>query len=224
MDEYRHYHLKTRVLLCAICLIGEIFTIFSATFIDDMQARGQLLFNGLFAIGMIFLYFDVVSIIILDWKGAVSLRGLAKPYVMRDGEHVIRRGKYVSTVGMYIFLYIVMPYIMLAIYFVRVLGIFPTNPNENTVAFFSLPGRVEEQRQHIEERKQLIKERRSQHKARRSAIYQQSALVQQPVWQVPPLPVQHNSLDDLEKLASLRDRGIITQTEFNQKKRQILGL
>ena len=90
---------------------------------------------------------------------------------MRDGEHVIRRGKYVSTVGMYIFLYIVMPYIMLAIYFVRVLGIFPTNPNENTVAFFSLPGRVEEQRQHIEERKQLIKERRSQHKARRSAIY-----------------------------------------------------
>ena len=133
-------------------------------------------------------------------------------------------GKYVSTVGMYIFLYIVMPYIMPAIYFVRVLGIFPTNPNENTVAFFSLPGRVEEQRQHIEERKQLIKERRSQHKARRSAIYQQSALVQQPVWQVPPLPVQHNSLDDLEKLASLRDRGIITQTEFNQKKRQILGL
>jgi len=33
-----------------------------------------------------------------------------------------------------------------------------------------------------------------------------------------------HSLDDLEKLASFRDRGIITEEEFQHKKRQILGL
>jgi len=33
-----------------------------------------------------------------------------------------------------------------------------------------------------------------------------------------------NSYDDIEKLANLRDKGIISQTEFDQKKRQILGI
>jgi hypothetical protein len=34
----------------------------------------------------------------------------------------------------------------------------------------------------------------------------------------------HSSLDELEKLASLRDRKIITDEEFETKKRQLLGL
>ena len=33
-----------------------------------------------------------------------------------------------------------------------------------------------------------------------------------------------NDLDELEKLASLRDKGILTEEEFDHKKRQILGL
>lgn len=33
-----------------------------------------------------------------------------------------------------------------------------------------------------------------------------------------------SSIDDLEKLASLKDKGIISQEEFEQKKKQILGL
>lgn len=33
-----------------------------------------------------------------------------------------------------------------------------------------------------------------------------------------------NSLDDLEKLAELRKKGILTEEEFQAKKRQILGL
>jgi len=37
-------------------------------------------------------------------------------------------------------------------------------------------------------------------------------------------PKAPSSLDDLEKLASLRDKGIITEDEFQQKKKQILGL
>ena len=35
---------------------------------------------------------------------------------------------------------------------------------------------------------------------------------------------QTSSLDELDKLASLRDRGILTEDEFQQKKKQILGL
>ena len=33
-----------------------------------------------------------------------------------------------------------------------------------------------------------------------------------------------SSMDELEKLAGLKDRGIVTEQEFEQKKRQLLGL
>jgi hypothetical protein len=33
-----------------------------------------------------------------------------------------------------------------------------------------------------------------------------------------------SGLDDLEKLAELKEKGIITEEEFNAKKKQILGL
>lgn len=35
---------------------------------------------------------------------------------------------------------------------------------------------------------------------------------------------QSSSLDELEKLASLRDRGVVSEEESQQKKKQILGL
>jgi hypothetical protein len=37
-------------------------------------------------------------------------------------------------------------------------------------------------------------------------------------------PTQSSSLDELEKLASLRDRGVVSEEEFQQKKKHILGL
>ncbi len=39
-----------------------------------------------------------------------------------------------------------------------------------------------------------------------------------------PPAAQSLGIDDLEKLASLRDRGILTEEEFMLKKRQILGI
>ena len=39
-----------------------------------------------------------------------------------------------------------------------------------------------------------------------------------------PIPTPSSGLDDLERLAELKDRGVITDTEFEAKKRQILGL
>lgn len=37
-------------------------------------------------------------------------------------------------------------------------------------------------------------------------------------------PVKNSGLDDLEKLASLKDKGIISEEEFQAKKKQLLGL
>ena len=39
-----------------------------------------------------------------------------------------------------------------------------------------------------------------------------------------PAEPQESYLDELERLASLRDQGIITEEEFEAKKRQLLGL
>ena len=39
-----------------------------------------------------------------------------------------------------------------------------------------------------------------------------------------PQPAPSSDLDELEKLASLKDRGIITEEEFEAKKKQLLGL
>ena len=37
-------------------------------------------------------------------------------------------------------------------------------------------------------------------------------------------PAQDNYIDELERLADLRDRGIITEDEFNAKKKDLLGM
>ena len=40
----------------------------------------------------------------------------------------------------------------------------------------------------------------------------------------PPPPAQDNYFEELEKLAALRDKGIITEDDFNAKKSKLLGL
>ena len=59
----------------------------------------------------------------------------------------------------------------------------------------------------------LINERQTKTTTAQTATSEQSA----------PAP-QSNSMDDLVKLKSLLDSGIITQEEFDAKKKQILGL
>ena len=51
----------------------------------------------------------------------------------------------------------------------------------------------------------------------KEAIEQKMAALREPVKPV-------SNLDELEKLASLRDKGIITESEFQAKKQQLLGL
>ena len=54
----------------------------------------------------------------------------------------------------------------------------------------------------------------------KDAIEQQQAKLRRPAAAAPAA----GSVDDLEKLAALRDKGIITDADFEAKKKQILGI
>jgi hypothetical protein len=61
----------------------------------------------------------------------------------------------------------------------------------------------------------------SRRQARRYASENQDSQAQQPVQQQAP---QDDTVEQLQQLASLKDQGILTQEEFDMKKKQILGL
>lgn len=64
------------------------------------------------ATGMVLLYAEVITIMVQDWRGAVTVRGAAKGYAFYKGQRV-------STTSTYVLLYIIVPYIMLPIYLIR---------------------------------------------------------------------------------------------------------
>ncbi|OGY23707.1 MAG: hypothetical protein A2172_00070 [Candidatus Woykebacteria bacterium RBG_13_40_15] len=74
-------------------------------------------------------------------------------------------------------------------------GLFESTRDENSINFYS-------NNEKFEEAKKLIEER----------IGEGSK------------PKETNFLDDLSKLAELKEKGILTEEEFQQKKKQILGL
>ena len=63
--------------------------------------------------------------------------------------------------------------------------------------------------------------------AQQDALAQQQAVAQQPVAPQAAAPAA-NSLDDqlvqIQKLSAMKDQGLITEDEFQAKKRQILGI
>lgn len=77
-------------------------------------------------------------------------------------------------------------------------GVFQSTKDENSINFHASGGNNDK----FEEAKRLIEERIS----------------------ADSNTPQNNPLNDLEKLAELKDKGIITDEEFQQKKKQILGL
>lgn len=79
-------------------------------------------------------------------------------------------------------------------------GIFDATKDENTVVF------VAKEQEKFESIKRKIEQRMS---SNRPATKQSSS---------------SSNFDELEKLASLRDKGIVTEEEFQAKKRQLLGL
>ena len=62
----------------------------------------------------------------------------------------------------------------------------------------------------------------SRRQAQRWAADEQQQYQEQPV--APAAPSQEDQYAELEKLGQLKEQGILTQEEFDAKKRQILGL
>jgi hypothetical protein len=54
-------------------------------------------------------------------------------------------------------------------------------------------------------------------------IYHQGEMNQQRMMRGGPAPGAPSTTGELERLASLRDRGVLTQEEFEAQKRRILG-
>ncbi|AQU06078.1 DUF4429 domain-containing protein [Dehalococcoides mccartyi] len=86
-------------------------------------------------------------------------------------------------------------------------GMWDAVQDENSVAFGPKQLRV------FEELKTMVDDIRYQKQPKQS-----------PVNQYAKPPVQNKSYDDLERLAELRDKGIITPSDFEAKKKQILGI
>lgn len=80
-------------------------------------------------------------------------------------------------------------------------GVFEAVTDENTITFGT-----EARTQEFEKAKQIIEKKMIESKSPQSAVN------------------TNNDLEQLEKLASLKDKGIISQEEFEAKKKQILGL
>ena len=53
---------------------------------------------------------------------------------------------------------------------------------------------------------------------------QQANTQQQPATQQQPVQLQDDSIEQWQQLAQLKDQGILTEQEFDAKKKQILGL
>ncbi len=74
-------------------------------------------------------------------------------------------------------------------------GLFQSYRDENSINFYNWDNKK------FEEAKQIIEERMGQHPSHKKS-----------------------ELDDLEKLALLKEKGVITKEEFEKKKKQLLGI
>jgi hypothetical protein len=68
-----------------------------------------------------------------------------------------------------------------------------------------------------------VSHNQQQRYAAQDAEKQAAAQAQQPVQQAPAAP-QSDMVAELQQLASLKDQGILTQEEFDAKKKQVLGI
>jgi membrane protease subunit (stomatin/prohibitin family) len=68
---------------------------------------------------------------------------------------------------------------------------------------------------------------RVQHRQQQRWAAQEQQAYQEPAQQVPPPPAASGAPDytaELERLAKLRDEGVITAEDFEAKKKQLLGI
>src|SRR5260370_20218828 len=119
-EQYHSYSRSMLTLLnigCIASLAMLIVPYILIAAINDTTSGHSFLvqsdwLGSLGGIGVIVLLVEVVCVMIFDWRGAVTLRGMVKA-------QVIHKGKLVSTSPSYVLLYLFFPEIMLPIYLVR---------------------------------------------------------------------------------------------------------
>lgn len=103
--KYRTYNLRMLIALISICTISFLLLILAI----DISSISIYLLQA----GILCLLGESIGVMVLDWQGAITLRGLAKRYTEYKGQTV-------DTTGSYVLLYILFPEIMLPFYLTRV--------------------------------------------------------------------------------------------------------
>lgn len=97
--------------ICIVCILLFIIPLLLTSGSGDTYSADTW-FSRLSQIGLFTLFGEMVLVMVLDWRGVITLRGASKGYTFHKGQRV-------STTGGFVCLYIFFPYIMLPIYLVR---------------------------------------------------------------------------------------------------------
>lgn len=116
-EKYRDYNKRVYLFLVIICIVSWLLLVVpliigSASSTDDTTIQGGPL-AIISQIGLFILIAELVSVMVYDWRGVISLRGSVKRQTMH-------KGKPVSTAPGFFLLYLFLPEFMLLIYLVRV--------------------------------------------------------------------------------------------------------
>lgn len=116
-EKYRDYNKRVYLFLVIICIVSWCLLIIPLVIGSVNSTDGSTIQSGPLAIisqiGLFILIAELVSVMVYDWRGVISLRGAFKRQTMH-------KGKPVSTAPGCFLLYLFLPEIMLPIYLVRV--------------------------------------------------------------------------------------------------------
>ena len=107
LNPFRYYNRNMLLALIIGYVVSLLLVIIPYAFLVSSDWPGTL--SG---IGIVLLIAEAIFVMAYDWRGAVTLRGLARAQVMHNGQMV-------NTAGGYVLFYIFFPEIMLPIYLIR---------------------------------------------------------------------------------------------------------
>ena len=115
-EQYRYYSRGVLSTLSMICTVGILLFLLVPILLatvarSDLFAHNSWL-HTLSPAGGLLLFSEIVFVMLLDWRGVISLRGAVKTYRVYQGRMVKRH-------PWLLLLYALFPYVMLPIYLIR---------------------------------------------------------------------------------------------------------
>lgn len=120
-NPFRYYNRSILLALSIVYVVSLLFLVVPYALIgsiNDTPSGHAFLVSSdwlgsLGGIGVLLLIAEAIFVMAFDWRGAVTLRGLAR-------SEILHKGKLVNTAPTYVLLYFFFPEIMLPIYLIRV--------------------------------------------------------------------------------------------------------